>query len=65
MKSRRVALLVEIETDATLAELEKPGALDVAVTDAHGTRSHACTVLQVDANSIRHGSAQPSPAQPI
>jgi hypothetical protein len=64
VKSRLVALLIEVETDAPLALLEHPGAVDLVVTGPNGSHSHAASVRQVDANVVRHDSPVHPPAQP-
>ena len=52
MKTRRVMLMIEIETDVPLRQLRKKGAIDVTCVD-RGFPRYVGKVHQVQANVIR------------
>ena len=52
MEPRRLSVMVELETDLTVAELEKAANYRVHIVDRRGV-THLCPVIQVDPNAIR------------
>ena len=52
MKSRRVILTLEVETDVTMDALRRPGAYEISVLD-RTLVAHDVEVFQAQANVIR------------